>query len=348
MANKNIQYLVTGPQFTEMVHRGAQAVRHGDNPAKPANKIVKNWHRLDTISERRQPERDRRVLSTALMAGSAVLQEASTVGSKNDRYKKKLLAANLKLDGVQAGLGNSLSDLSVLQKAATEVLDEYRDARYLDANKQRTEYSSNDVFLGLNARALSLQVQTERARGASGARRAAMANVLQASLADLVQVSSEQLAALGGFYEQSLAEGKAVAASKHKGVGAELAFFTRHLADWHENGVMNGNAVRLATVREDQPHLISNGRRLGFDAFVSSPGHEGIHYSQVKTSKNLGGAEYVSEIDLWRPAEGFMESAVDSAAWFSSVVGRSAVGSVASAQHNINAIYGEPVKLHAA
>jgi hypothetical protein len=176
-----------------------------------------------------------------------------------------------------------------------------------------------------------------------------MSNVLQASLADLVQVSSEQLAALGGFHEQSLAEGKAVAASKHRGVGAELAFFTRHLADWHENGVMNGNAVRLATIREDQPHLLSNGQRLGFDAFLSSPGHDSIHYSQIKTSKNLGGAEYVPEINLWRPADPeFMTSAVESAAWFSNVVGRSAVGSVASAQHNINTVYGEPVQLRAA
>lgn len=350
MAKKNIEYVVSGPQFTEMVHRATQATRHGDDPLKHARKLMKSWHRLNTITEQQASERERRILSDALMAGSAVLRDAASVASnKAERHRLKAQQVSLKLDSVQAGLHNSLTDLSRLQQATADVIEGTSGVRYADVAGARSEHSNQDLFLALNARALNLQVQVERARELSSGRRSAVANTLQSSLADLTHVSAGHLARLGNLHAESVAEGKVASAAMHRGVAAELAFFTRHLVDWHENGVMHGNNVRLASIREDQPHLRTDGLRLGFDAVVSSPAHDSTSYAQVKTSKHIGGFDYVEEIDLWRPADpDFMSSAIESSLWFSEVVDRNTTSSVAAAQRNIVSTFGEPIQLRVA
>ena len=339
MSKTHIPAQITPDQFTQMAHRAQQSMQHGDELAKPADRLIRAWHRLDTITNDGMPERTRAVLSVALQAGGAVVREAaSQAGSKSARATLFDYAHGMDLDAAQ----NALITTSDNKDSRRSLIDGVKRVAEYYRNQNARHH---DAFMRLNTRSLLLQLQVEQARDMrQGAPRTAALNVLQASLGGLINDSADHLAGLGVNYSEYIERHNTAAAQKIKGLGGEFAHFTRQLTDWYQHGILQGNPARFALYREDVPHTGKPHERRGFDTVVMNPERTLSSYVQVKSTTNTG-AGYAPEITFWKPADpDFMDAAIESASWFGRITGGNAIGSVATAEAKIDNVIGHPTE----
>lgn len=292
-------------QFGNVVQHQYLHVVNGRNPLTAARKVEAGWFRLDPINTVLDlSERDGQVFATALDKSVTVAEAAARESRSARRKELGGLATAMKIDSIQVGLTLTNADKKPLLEKSSDMLDDLRDQEKR-ISRDGGELLYSQIFDTVNVKALNIQAQAEIARSLPGGFAKSAGVLAQASLGGLIQECTGYLRTIGDRYNER--RGRNADASLQGGRFTEMALFANRLLDWYDNGVLDGDSVRMTVDREDRPRLEkrrSKVNRRSFDLVTRSlVDPQDVTLIQAKSSANLGGTKYDPPIELWHPPQ---------------------------------------------